>query len=114
MLVAHLDGFAGDGDVQSLRLQPGVEGGGLQHLLLPGQGLGEGLAHLVGQLTHDGALLGREPAHLLEQSGELTLFAQIPDSQGLQVGRRLGLTEGGEGLAPDLFQCFLHIRSSFA
>ena len=40
-------------------------------------GLFQGGADLVGQLAHDGALLGGEAAHLLEHGGQFALFAQV-------------------------------------
>ena len=106
--VAQLHRLAGDGHVHLLQLQPGVQGGLLDPLLLLLQGGGQGLTHFVGELTDNGPLLGGQAAHLLEDGGERTLLPQVFDPQRIQVLGRLGLGEGRKGLAPDLFQFFLH------
>ena len=99
--VAHRHGLAGNGDVQRLGLQPGLQRLGLQ---LPALGLQLGLqsgAHLVGQLAHGGPLLGGELAHLLEYGSELALLAQILDPQGVQFCGRSGLRKRGQSLRAD-------------
>ena len=95
VLVAHDGLFAGNGHVHGLRRQPGLQG-------LPGEDAGLGLdgllqagADVVGQLAHDGAELGGQSAHLLQNGGELALLAQVLDPEGLQPGGFLG---GGDGL----------------
>ena len=99
--VAHRHGLAGDSDIQRLGLQPGLQRLGLQLLALGLQlGLQSG-AHLVGQLTHGGPLLGGELAHLLEYGSELALLAQILDPQGVQFCGRSGLRKRGQSLRAD-------------
>ena len=112
VLVAQLVGLAGDGDVQRLGLQPLLQGlfrqdGGL---------LLDGGLHIcpdgVGQLAHDGPLLGGELAHLLQNGGQFSLFAQVLDPEGLQLG---GLPSSGDGFQRMLangFQLFLHCPCS--
>ena len=106
VLVAQLRPLAGDGHVQLLGLQPLVEGGLLDGLVPLGEGLGEGLADLVGQLAHDGPLLGGQGAHHLQDGGELALLAQVLDPQAVQLLGVLGPGQGGQGLGADLFQFF--------
>ena len=63
----------------------------------------------VGQLAHDGPLLGGELAHLLEQGRQLALLAQVLHPQGVQPG---GVAGGGEVLQRLLangFQLFFHM-----
>ena len=60
-----------------------------------------GGADLVGHLAHDGALLGGEAAHLLEDGGQFTLFAQVLDPQGVQFCGRSGLRKRGQSLRAD-------------
>ena len=106
--VTGLVGLAGDGHVQSLSLQTVLQGLGLQLLAPALQGLLQGGPDLVGQLTHGGALLGGELAHLLEDGGELTLLAQVLDPEGIQGGGVAGGLKGGQGLGADVCQLFFH------
>ena len=86
VLVALPGRFAGDGDVDGLGLQPGFQGGGGQLLGGGFDGLLQGGADLVGQGPHGGPLLGGQLAHLLEDGGELPLFAQVLHPQLVQSG----------------------------
>ena len=79
---------AGDGDVKQLALG--------------GNGVREGSADFVGQLTYRRALLRRQLARLLQESGQLALFAQILDPDGVQSGGGVGSADGGQRLGPDL------------
>ena len=65
-------------------------------------------AHAVGELTHDGPLLRRELAHLLEDGGELALFAEVLHAQLLQGLCACGLGYGGGGELSELFQHLFH------
>ena len=102
MLVAQLSLFAGDGHVHRLRLELQLQRGFLQLL---GCGLHGGLhrsADLVGQRAHSGALLGGELAHLLQNSGQFSLLAQVFHPQLVQRGGVLDALQSGEGLRTDL------------
>ena len=113
VLVADFNFPAGDSDIHCLQLELGLHGllgenGGLRL-----HGLFHVGADLVGHLPHHGAQLGRESTHLFENSGQLSLFAQVFDPQRLQLG---GLPSSGDGFQRMLangFQLFLHIKSSF-
>ena len=101
VLVALLDGLAGDGDVDGLGLQPLLQGGGGQ--LLGGElnGLLQDRPDLVGQGSHGGPLLGGQLAHLLQNGGELPLFAQILHPQLVQGGGVRSASDGLQRLAFD-------------
>ncbi len=65
VLMADGHGLAGDGHVDGLGSQLGFQGGGVDVGLPLFQLLLDACPDGVRQLTHDGALLGGEPAHLL-------------------------------------------------
>ena len=109
VLVAESHFLAGDGDVQGLALQLRGHGGLRQDGGLGLDGLLQGGADIVGQLAHDGALLGGELAHLLEDGGELALFAQVLHPEGRQVFGGLGLGDGIQRRGADDFQLLLHV-----
>ena len=111
MAVADAHRGAGDGHVHRLRFQPAVQGGGLKLPLAALQRPGQGLPDLVGQLPHDGPLLGGELAHLLEQSGEGPFFSKIFDPKGVQLLGVSGRLQRGQSFLADLFQCLLHLCS---
>ena len=111
--VAQMGGLAGNGHIQGLSGQTLVESLLLQGSLTLLQGGGEGLTDLVGHLAHHRTLLRRERSHHLEHVGELTLFSQVLDPQGIQVLGAAGLGKGGERLLADLFQLLFHIVRSF-
>ena len=106
MDVTHLGGGAGHGDVQLLLLQTALQSLGGQGLLA---GVHGGLnvgAHLVGDLTHNGTLLGGQLTHTAQDGGQLALLTQILDAKGLQI-RAVG-GDGGQSLASDLLKIFFH------
>ena len=76
MLFADLCGGAGQGDVQRFRFQAGRGFKGFQLFCFFRELCFEKRAHLIGELPHNRALLGRKLSHLLENSGELALFSQ--------------------------------------
>ena len=65
-------------------------------------------AQLVCQLTHDGALLSGELAHLLEDCGELTLLAQVFYSEGFQFFNALAGQNGLDGGLSESLHLFFH------
>ena len=77
------------------------------------QGLFQGGADLIGQLSHGGALLGGEFAHLLEYGGELALLAEVLYPQRLKRFGVRGAGDGGCGFGPELFQHLFHFVSDF-
>ena len=93
---------AGDGDVHCLRRQLQIQCGLCKQLALGGNGVREGSADFIGQLTYRRALLRRQLARLLQESGQLALFAQILDPDGVQSGGGVGSADGGQRLGPDL------------
>ena len=106
--VAKLHGLAGDGDVDGLGLELLLERLCLEGGLCLIELLLDGGADVVCDLTHDGALLGGELAHRLEDGGQLALFAEKADAQGFQLA---GIGDGVqrlERLLPDLFKLLFH------
>ena len=111
VLVAQSHLLAGDGDVQRLGLQLGLQRRLLQNGGLRLNGLFHGGTDLVCHLAHDGALLGGEAAHLLEHGGQLALFAQVLDPQRVQFRRGLRAHDGVQRALADGFQLFFHHKS---
>ena len=72
----------------------------------------DGGADVVGQLTHDGTLFGGELAHLLQNGGELSLFAQQLYPQLFQIGGSGGLFQCVHGCLANGFQLLFHFLSS--
>ena len=108
VLMPHREFLAGDGHVDGLRRKALFQRGGLQ-LGLAALELRLDLgAHAVGQLTHDRALLGGQLAHLLQDGGQLALFAQNPDAQRVERGRVGGGVDGLQRLRLGLFQLLFH------
>ena len=108
MLVAQSHLLAGDGDVQRLGLQLGFQSGLFQNGGLGLHGLFHGGADLVGHLAHDGALLGGEGTHQLEDGGQFALFAQVLHPQRVQFRRSLRAGDGFQSALADGFQLFFH------
>ena len=108
VLVAKSHLLAGDGDIQRLSLQLGFQSGLFQNGGLGFNGLFHGGADLIGHLAHDGALLGGEATHLLEDGGQLALFAQVLDPQCVQFRRGLRAGDGFQSALADGFQLFFH------
>ncbi len=108
MRTADADLFARHGNVRGLGGETHLERLFAQRAAAVLNGLGELLADLVCQLTHNGTLLGGELSHLLEQSGELALLAQVFDAQRLQRVERAGLPDRPEGFFPQLTQLLFH------
>ena len=90
VLVTDLRTDARQRDVDGLVLKRVLEGSGL-HL---GRALVEHtldqLAHLVGALAHDGAILGGELAHHAHQAGDAALAAEQLNACGLELGGVVG------------------------
>ena len=104
--------FAGDGHIDGLGGEAGVHGLGLQTGLGLGQALLDGGADGVGQLPHNGALLGGELAHLLEHGGQLALLAQKLNPQRFQLLRVCGGVQHGQRRLADMFQLVFHACTS--
>ncbi len=56
----------------------------------------------IRQLTHDGALLSGQLAHLLQHRGQLALLAQQPDAKLFQSRRGGGSFQRCQGIGFDL------------
>ena len=113
--VLHADLFllAGDGHVHGLGLELELHGlvGELFRLFLDVRfELG---AHVVGELPDHGALFGAELAHLLQNGGQLPLFAKVADAQCFEVLRLAGVGDRIERRLADRFQLLFHIISPF-
>ena len=113
--VLHADFFllAGDGHVHGLGLELELHGpvGELFRLFLDVRfELG---AHVVGELPDHGALFGAELAHLLQNGGQLPLFAKVADAQCFEVLRLAGVGDRIERRLADRFQLLFHIISPF-
>ena len=79
-----------------------------QLFLLFRQGILNIGTHLVCQLTHCRALFGRKLAHLLEDAGQFTFFAQILHTQCLQQLGICTIRKCLLGSGTDRFQLFFH------
>ena len=90
VLVTDLRTDARQRNIDGLVLKRVLEGSGL-HL---GRALVEHtldqLAHLVGALAHNGAILGGELAHHAHQAGDATLAAEQLNACGLELGGVVG------------------------
>jgi len=99
---------AGLGDVDALR---GALGAGAR----PGGGQGVANARfdlvldLVEQRAHRRSVGRRYVAHVAHDAGELALAAQIADAQRLDRRLVSAAREGGQRLAADLLERFLHV-----
>ena len=90
MLVTDLRANTRQRDVDGLVLKRVLEGSSLhlggalvEHTL-------DQLAHLVGTLAHDGAILGGELAHHAHQAGNTTLAAEQLNARSLELGGVVG------------------------
>ena len=113
VLHADLLLLAGDRDVHGLGLELELHGlvGELLRLFLDVRfELG---AHVVCQLPDHGALFGAELAHLLQNGGQLTLFAKVADTQRFEVLRLAGVGDRVKRRLADRFQLLFHIISPF-
>ena len=90
VLFADLRLRAGDGDVHGLGKQLLLHRLFLQQLAALFDGRFQYGADLIGKLTDDRPLLCAELAHLLENGSQLTLFAEIPDAQRIQLPGQFG------------------------
>ena len=108
--VAQLHGRAGDGHVDGLGLEPGLERFLLElradrlDLFL------DGGADVVCDLTHDRALFRGQLAHHLQNARQLALLAEEPHAQRVQLTGVLDAVQSAERFLPDLFQLFFHKR----
>ena len=111
--MAQVHSFAGNGHVDGLSGKTRLQSGGLQLRFPLLQTLFQLSADAVGKLTHDGTLLGRQLAHLLQECRQLALFAKNIDAHTVQRYQVRSLTHGGQSAGFDLFQLFSHIVSPF-
>ena len=113
VLVTEADLLAGNGDVKRLKLQTGLKSrrlklfAGLVYCLL------KLCADLVCKLTHNGALLRGELAHLLQNRGQLTLFAEIFNSQRVKIFRTVSGENSLNGAFSELIHEFFHCVSPY-
>ena len=112
VLMSQLGPLTRDGYIHRLCFQAGLQLNFLNLFFLGVNLRGQSFPHFIGQLTNDRALFRAELSHLLEHSGEFSLFAQVFDPKCLQIHRFLGDGQGGQSLLFDLFQLFLHSASS--
>ena len=108
MAVSQLYGLAGDGHVDGLGIQPGVQRAGLERSLCLLELFLDGGADVVGRLTHDRTLFSGQLAHHFEYCGQLALLAEEADAQRIQLGGILCLVQRSQRLRADLFQLFFH------
>ena len=108
MLVADFLLLAGHGHVHSLMFQFQIQHFCCNFLLFLVQLMLHLAAHVVGQLAHNGTLLGTELTHLFQNGGQLTLFAEIPDAQRFERVHVHGFFDRLAGRFPQAFQHFLH------
>jgi len=111
--VTHLLLFAGDGNVNGLICKTLFQHKSADCALALLKACFESVSYFVCKLSHNGALLGGEFAHLLQNCGQLTLFAQILDSQSFQFLAGLCLGNGGKGAFAQKLQLFFHFRSPY-
>ena len=100
--------LAGQGDVDAVGGQPGVE---LARLELAGARLDEALerlARLVGRPAHGPALLGRQLGDAAQEVGQLGLAAEVAHAQLLERGGRVGRRDRALGLGPQLVDALDH------
>ena len=102
MLMADGHGLAGDGHVDGFGSQLGFQRGGVDVGLPLFQLLLDACPDGIRQLTHDGALLSGELAHLLQHSGQLALLAQQLDAKLFQSRRGGGSFQRCQGIGFDL------------
>ena len=110
VLVADLGQGAGHGHIQGFLSQPLLLGCLFDLCGLVGDGVLNVLANFVCQLADHRALLSRQLAHLLQNSGQLALFAQVLNTGFFQL---FGAVKGGQcffGGPADLFQLCFHLR----
>ena len=69
----------------------------------------DGVCHLA----HDGALLGRQLAHMIQNGSQLALFAKHAHAHGIQRGHICRRCEVSQCFRLDLFQLFFHVGSPF-
>ena len=112
VLVAELRRFSGHGHVERLGLEAHLEHAGVERLAALVDRFLQFGAHLVCQLAHGRALLRRQAAHLLEDGGQLTLFAEVLHTQVFQRGDVVRLQNGGDGSLAQLLQHFFHANNS--
>ena len=66
----------------------------------------------IGKLSHNRTLFSRELTHLLQDSGELTFFAQQLNPKLFQSGRCGCFLQGSHCLGANAFQLLFHVLSS--
>ena len=94
MLMAHLDGVAGNGHIDGLGGQLGLQHLGTNSCLGIFQLLFDLCANSIGQCAHDGTLFCGQFAHHLQHSGQLALLTQVLDPELFQSGRGVGRFQG--------------------
>src|SRR3954471_14906045 len=90
--------LAGEGDVDAVAGEAGVELAGLELFRAVLDERLEGLARLVGGLADRAALLGRELGDAAQEVRQLGLAAEIADAELLERRARGGAGDGGLGL----------------
>ena len=113
VLVTELRRFAGHGHIERLGLEAHLEHARIERLAALLERCLKLRAHLVCQLAHGRALLRRQAAHLLEDGGQLTLFAEVLHAQVFQRRDVVRLQNGVDRSLAQLLQHFFHANNSF-
>ena len=111
MLAADGHATPGQRDIDGTSRELGVELGGLEQRLALVERRFDHVAHLVGELADNGALLLGNVAHAAQHGGERTLLAEHADAHFFERVARLGPRNGGERLVAQAFQFFLQRHS---
>ena len=107
VLVAEPDILARNGDIDRFKLKACLKSGGFELFAGFVNRAFKLCADLVCKLTHNGALLCRELAHLLEYVGKLALFAEILNSQRFKIFGTVSVENCLDGTFSELIhQCF--------
>ena len=105
----------GQGDVDPVGDEPGVELGGVEALGARLEQRLELLAGLVGGAADLAPFLRRQLGDPAQDRGQLGFAAEVADPQLLQLGARGGGADRRRGLAPDLLDPLKHrVRSAIA
>ena len=107
MLAADGHAAARQRDVDRTSLKLGIKLSCFEYRLTFGKSRLNHIAHLVGELAHDGALLRRDITHAAQHACERSLLAKHADTHLLERIACLGLRNGGKRLVTQAFQFFL-------
>ena len=108
VLMADVEFLPGNGHVNGLRGQLGLQCGGMDGGFPFLQLFLNGGTDRIGHLAHDRPLLSGELAHLFQNGGELALLAQQLYPQLFQSRRSRRILQGRQGLLANAFQLFFH------